>query len=62
MNKIKEIRQKNGLTQKELAAKAGIGIRLVQKIENEEVELMECRIKTIRAIADALGKKIDDFL
>lgn len=62
MNKIKKIRTEQQLTQQELADKAGINIRLVQRLEKEEVSIMESRIKTIKAIADALGLKVDDLI
>lgn len=62
MNKIKRIRTEQQLTQQELADKAGINIRLVQRLEKEEVSIMESRIKTVKAIADALDLKIDDLI
>ena len=62
MNKIKKIRTEQQLTQQELADKAGINIRLVQRLEKEEVSIMESRIKTIKAIADAFGVKIEELL
>lgn len=62
MNRIKKIRTEQQLTQQELADKAGINIRLVQRLEKEEVSIMESRVKTIKAIADALDKKMDDLL
>ena len=62
MNKIKKIRTEQQLTQQELADKAGINIRLVQRLEKEEVSIMESRVKTIKAIADALCVKIEDLL
>lgn len=62
MNKIKKIRTEKQLTQQELADKAGINIRLVQRLEKEEVSIMESRVKTIKAIADALNLKIDNLI
>lgn len=62
MNRIKKIRTEQQLTQQELADKAGINIRLVQRLEKEEVSIMESRVKTIKAIADALNLKIDDLI
>ena len=62
MNKIKKIRTEQQLTQQELADKAKINIRLVQRLEKEEVSIMESRVKTIKAIADALEVKIEELL
>lgn len=62
MNRIKKIRTEQQLTQQELADKAGINIRLVQRLEKEEVSIMESRVKTIKAIADALSLKVDDLI
>lgn len=62
MNRIKKIRTEQQLTQQELADKAGINIRLVQRLEKQEVSIMESRVKTIKAIADALGLKVDDLI
>lgn len=62
MNRIKKIRTEQQLTQQELADKAGINIRLVQRLEKEEVSIMESRVKTIKGIADALNLKIDDLI
>ena len=62
MNRIKKIRTEQQLTQQELANKAGVNIRLVQRLEKEEVSIMESRVKTIKAIADALGLKVDDLI
>lgn len=62
MNRIKKIRTEQQLTQQELADKAGINIRLVQRLEKEEVSIMESRVKTIKAIANALNLKIDDLI
>ena len=62
MNRIKKIRTEQQLTQQELADKAGINIRLVQRLEKEEISIMESRVKTIKAIADALSLKVDDLI
>lgn len=62
MNRIKKIRTEQQLTQQELANKAGVNIRLVQRLEKEEVSIMESRVKTIKAIADALSLKVDDLI
>ena len=62
MNKVKELRNKKEWTQQELANKAKIPIRAVQRVETGEVEILDCRLKTIKSMADALGVKIEDLL
>ncbi|WP_405379726.1 helix-turn-helix domain-containing protein [Phascolarctobacterium sp.] len=58
--KLKEIRQKQGLTQLELANKANIARATIIKIENgDEVEV---KVSTLQALAEALGCSVADFL
>lgn len=62
MNKVKKLRKEKEWTQQELADKAGIPSRAVQRIETEEVKILDCRLKTIKSIADALGVMIEDLI
>lgn len=61
-NHIKTYRKKQGLTQTGLANLAGLNIRQIQKIENEEAKTENITLKTIQAIAQALNTKIDDLI
>lgn len=61
-NQVKTYRKKQGLTQTELANRAGLNIRQVQKIENGEVKTENITLKTMQAIAQALNVKIDDLI
>lgn len=61
-NHIKTYRKKQGLTQTDLANRAGLNIRQVQKIENDEVQTENVTLKTMQAIAQALNAKIDDLI
>lgn len=61
-NHIKTYRKKQGLTQTDLANCAGLNIRQVQKIENDEVQTENVTLKTMQAIAQALNAKIDDLI
>lgn len=61
-NHIKTYRKKQGLTQTDLANRAGLNIRQVQKIENDEVQIENVTLKTMQAIAQALNAKIDDLI
>lgn len=61
-NRIKTYRKKQGLTQTDLANRAGLNIRQIQKIENDEVQTENVTLKTMQAIAQALNAKIDDLI
>ena len=61
-NHIKTYRKKKGLTQTDLANRAGLNIRQIQKIENDEVQTENVTLKTMQAIAQALNVKIDDLI
>lgn len=61
-NNIKAYRKKQGLTQTDLANRAGLNIRQIQKIENGEAQTENVTLKTMQAIAQALHVKIDDLI
>lgn len=61
-NHVKMYRKKQGLTQADLANRAGLYIRQIQKIENGEVRTENITLKTMQAIAQALNAKIDDLI
>lgn len=61
-NCIKAYRKKQGLTQTDLANRAGLNIRQIQKIENGEAQTENVTLKTMQAIAQALNAKIDDLI
>ncbi len=54
--RVKELRLARGLTQVELSEKSGIGLRTVQRIENNEVNPS---IYSINALGEALGVKLN---
>ena len=58
--KLKELRQKRGITQMELAKKAKITRATISKIESgEEVEV---KISTLENLAKVLQCNVSDFL
>lgn len=61
-NNIKAYRKKQGLTQTDLASRAELNIRQIQKIENGEAKTKNITLKTMQAIAQALHVKIDDLI
>lgn len=62
INNIKAYRKKQGLTQTDLASRAELNIRQIQKIENGEAKTENITLKTMQAIAQALHVKIDDLI
>lgn len=62
INHVKTYRKKQGLTQTDLANRAKLNIRQIQKIESEEVRTENITLKTMQAIAQALNAKIDDLI
>lgn len=53
-HRLRELRQKAGLTQAELARRIGVGQRRVSKIEHGDLESI--RIGTLRRYLEALGR------
>lgn len=54
-NKIKQLRIAAGMTQRELAEKAGVNIRQIQKYEVDQPEIGNVSLRITVALADALG-------
>ena len=52
---LRKARLEAGLTQKELAEKAGVHINQIQRFEKGERNIATAEAKTFMAIADALG-------
>lgn len=64
-NRINGIRYKRtaaGMTQKELAEKAGLNIRQIQKYENGEIEIRSMSLGKALAIADVLECEVKELL
>jgi transcriptional regulator with XRE-family HTH domain len=59
---LKELRNFIGLTQKELAEKAGVNIRQIQKYESGEYSIENMTAKTAQGVSNALGCAIDEML
>jgi Helix-turn-helix. len=57
--KIKHLRTAAGMTQRELAEKAGVNIRQIQKYEVDQPEIGNVSLRIAVALADALG--VDDL-
>lgn len=59
MNKLKDIREKEGLTQKELSQKANVSRSIISALENQKEVISN--IGTLKRIAIALNKKVSDI-
>lgn len=57
-NKIKELRNRNGFSQEELAEKTGLSLRTIQRIENGETEP---RGDSLKRIAGTFGVSPDEI-
>lgn len=59
LDKLKEIREKKGLTITELSRLSKVTRQTIYRLENEEDGVVNS--KTLKALADALGVGIADF-
>ena len=56
--KLKEIRQKKGLTQQELSVQSGINLSTIQKLECGKNKLSGARFNTVLALYRVLGSDV----
>ena len=56
---VREYRHLNGLTQQDLANKAGVDRSYISRIENSHKSTFNPRIATLSAIAAAIGRTLD---
>ena len=62
MNKLKEIRLANKLSQSQLAKKSEVSIRAIQKYEQQEVGINVAAAITVYKLAKALNVKMEDLI
>lgn len=62
MNKLKEIRLANKLSQSQLAKKSEVSIRAIQKYEQQEVDINVAAAITVYKLAKALNVKMEDLI
>lgn len=62
ITKLEWARRMVGMTQAELAAKSGVNIRQIQRVEIGEAEPGNLTAQNLLAIADALGVDIRELL
>ena len=61
-NKLTEMRKKRGMSQVQLAEKAGISLRTLQYYEQGQLNFNGCKIEKIFAVALALNCDVEDIL
>lgn len=59
---LKELRNRTNLTQKELAEKASVSLRMVQKYEQGEKDLNKAQGITLYKLSKALGCRMEDLI
>ena len=59
MFRVQEEREKKGMTQEELAKKAGVSRTIISGLESGTINVTTT--KTLKKIAEALGKNVSDI-
>ena len=59
---LRELRQKAGLTQKELAIRSGVNSRQIQRVELGTSKIENLTLVNAKRLADALGVSIEELL
>lgn len=59
-NKLREMRERSGITQKELAERSGCRARMIADIEDGDLDMSRLKLGEAAAIANALDMTLDD--
>lgn len=62
MSKLKTIREEKNITQKDLAERSGVNIRMIQYYEQGVKDINKAQGLTLQAIAKSLECNIEDLL
>ena len=62
MNKLQEIRQQNGYTQKELSDKTDISLNMITKYEQQYKDINGAKLRTLLKLCLALNCNLSDIL
>lgn len=60
--KVKEYREKWGLTQEDMAKAAGIGVSTLGDIENQKISMGNIKVETAVRLARFMGISLDEFV
>ena len=60
--RLQEIRKARGLSQRQLAEASGVNVRVLQHYEQGFKDINKAAAETVKALADALGVRMEDLL
>lgn len=61
MNNLKKLRTDKGLSQLELSHKSGIALSVISKLETGFTDIMQTRLCTVAALAEALDCTVENL-
>ena len=62
MSKLKDVRTRQGLTQKEVSESSGVNLRILQYYEQGANDINKAQALTVYKIAQALECRVEDIL
>lgn len=60
--KLQKLRKDSGYSQKELAEKSGVNVRMIQQYETKSKDINKAAVFTVSSLAKVLGCRIEDLL
>ena len=60
--KIRDLRNRNGLTQQELARRSGVKLRMIQAYEQNYQDISKAEVGSVLKLAKALSCSVEDLL
>lgn len=60
--KLQRLRKASGYSQRELAEKSGVSIRMIQQYETQTKDISKAAGGTIRALANVFGCRMEDLV
>ena len=60
--KIRDLRNRNGLTQQELARRSGVKLRMIQAYEQNYQDISKAEVGSVIKLAKALSCSVEDLL
>ena len=62
MNKLKEIRTQQGLSQSLLSKASGVSLRMLQKYEQRDRDIKKAQAETVYKLAKALNCQMEELI